>query len=263
MHTTTPGYVARMGETKILTLPKDLHISPEALQVFLDTFEGPLDLLLYLIRRHSMDIVDISISQVASQYVRYIDAMQVLNLDLAAEYLLMASMLLEMKSKILLPKAQIADDDTTHNEYDIQQDLIKRLVKYEQFKQAASVLSALPQSNQDFLWCNVVVETKLSEPPLISLNDIRQAWQRLMLKNISNQKQYHIKRYEVSVREYMAHILKRLKPNIDHDFLTLLDPEQKLQHIVVSFIAILELSKDGIISINTKSNQIILTLITN
>jgi len=231
-------------------LPKDLYIPPDALQICLDMFEGPLDLLLYLIRKQNLDILSIPIAIITDQYIQYINAMQELNIDLASEYLLMAAMLLEIKSRMLLPR-KIAENivDDVDVESDPRQELIKKLIEYEQMKVAAVNLNQLPQANRDYLWLDVFIDSKNILPPQIKGTDLQKAWHNILLKSMQVRQEHHIKRQELSVREYMSHILKYLSVHIKSSFYALFDVESGVAHVVVNFIAILELTKEGLIEL--------------
>jgi segregation and condensation protein A len=241
----------------IFETPKDLYIAPEALQVFLDMFEGPLDLLLYLIKRQNLDILTIPIKKITSQYISYINTMQTLNIDLAAEYLLMAAMLLEIKSRMMLPRPKLEE---TENEEDPRQELIQKLIEYEKIKQAAISLADLPQANRDYFWLDVAPNDSLIITPSVTLQDLQNAWHNVLLKSIAQNKQHHIKRQELSVREYMSNIIRSLQKTGQCTFFALFDVSYSVSHVVVNFIAILELGKEGVITLYMQENEIIITL---
>lgn len=230
-------------------LPEDLYIPPEALKVFLDMFEGPLDLLLYLIRKQNLDILQIPIAKITNQYVSYINAMQVLNIELASEYLLMAAVLLEIKSRILLPRPIDVNADGDIDELDPRQELIQRLIEYEQIKQASQNLNEIPQALRDYLWVDVMIEESEPELPQIIPADLQKAWHTLLLRSIQAQNEHHIKKQELSVREQMSQILRILRDEGKTNFFNLFAVQLGVQHVVVNFIAILELGKEGMISI--------------
>ena len=241
--------------------PKDLYIPPDAMQICLEMFEGPLDLLLYLIRRQNLDILSIPIATITEQYIQYINAMQVLNIDLASEYLLMAAMLLEIKSRMLLPKKISKNINVTDAEQDPRKELIRRLIEYEQMKEAAIKLNQLPQANRDFLWLDVLIDSTNVIPPQIKSTDLHKAWHTILLRSIQARNEHHIKRQELSVREYMSHILKYLSTHIKSTFYALFNVEYGIAHIVVNFIAVLELTKDGLIELSQDTdNEIIVAL---
>jgi len=230
-------------------LPHDLYIPPEALKVFLDMFEGPLDLLLYLIRKQNLDILQIPIAKITNQYVTYIHAMQVLNIELASEYLLMAAVLLEIKSRILLPRPINSSNEEDDDGLDPRQELIRRLVEYEQIKQASLNLNAMPQAYRDYLWVDVMIEETEAELPTLRPQDLQKAWHTLLLRSLKVQSEHHIKKQELSVREQMSQILRLLREAGKTNFYALFPLQLGVQYIVVNFIAILELGKEGMISI--------------
>lgn len=243
-------------------LPKDLYIPPEALQVFLETFEGPLDLLLYLIRRQNLDILEIPIARITEQYISYINAMQVLNIELAGEYLLMAAMLLEIKSRLLLPrKAEEALTEEDSDE-DPRQELIQRLLEYEKIKQAGVNLNAMPQAMRDYLWLDILIEESAPELPQIVPLDLQKAWHTLLLRSMRAQNQHQIQKQELSVREHMTQILRILRDSGRSNFFSLFDPQWGISHVVVNFIAILELGKEGMINIDqSETSEIYIELV--
>ncbi len=236
-------------------MPTDLYIPPEALQVFLEMFEGPLDLLLYLIRKQNLDILQIPITKITDQYINYINTMQVLNIELAGEYLLMAAVLLEIKSRILLPKLPNASNDADEDGEDPRQELIQRLLEYEKIKLAAINLNTMPQAYRDYLWVDILIEESEPELPEIKPTDLQKAWHTLLLRSIKAQNEHHIKRQELSVREHMSQILRTLRELGKTNFFDLFELQLGTQHIVVNFIAILELGKEGMVSIVQDSEQ--------
>ncbi|MCC2624932.1 MAG: scpA [Burkholderiales bacterium] len=238
-------------------IPKDLYIDPEALQVFLDMFEGPLDLLLYLIRRQNLDILTIPIAKIATQYISYINAMQTLNIDLAAEYLLMAAMLLEIKSRMLLPRPKHEDSE---NEEDPRNELIQKLIEYEKIKHVAQNLADMPQANRDYFWLDVSINDSETILPSVNIEDLQNAWHSVLLKSLANNKQHHIKRQELSVREHMSNIIRTLQNTENCAFFDLFDVRNGVSHVVVNFIAILELGKEGIITLFMQENEIFVSL---
>jgi segregation and condensation protein A len=251
--------IAKINQQMVTELPKDLYIDPNALQVFLEMFEGPLDLLLYLIRRQNLDILAIPITKITNQYITYINAMQVLNIDLAAEYLLMAAMLLEIKSRMLLPKPKLIDEDES-NDIDPRQELIQKLIEYEQIKEASQKLAEIPLAGHDYLYLEVLQNENNPNLALVSLDDLKQAWQQILLKNITSHKEHLIQRQEVSIREHMANIIRSLSQSRSLTFFALFDEFDNVTHIVVNFMAILELTKEGIISLHMQQNEIIVSL---
>ena len=236
------------GET-LSELPQDLYIPPDALEVFLETFEGPLDLLLYLIRKHNLDILDIPMFELTRQYMVYVETMKVIKLELAADYLLMSAMLIEIKSRMLLPKpAEVAEED------DPRAELVRRLMEYEAIKLAAARLDAMPQVGIDI---NVAAayyqHISTLKPPEVSVDELVEAW-RNVLKRAKLNSHHKIGRSELSVREHMSIVLRRLKEDGMTEFsqLFVMD-EEGLPKLVVHFLAILELAKEGLIRITQQA----------
>jgi segregation and condensation protein A len=227
-------------------LPDDLYIPPDALEVFLDLFEGPLDLLLYLIRRQNLDIVNIPIAQITHQYITYIQIMGVLNLELAAEYLVMAALLAEIKSRMLLPRQSEDDDD----EEDPRATLIRRLQEYECIKTASEEIDLLPRVERDIFAIDVDVSSLNVEQQLpdIRLRDMLLAFQDV-LKRVDQLSHHQITKEALSVRERMATILEILKGEDSLLFSQLFIRKEGRHGVVVSFLAILELGKEGLIEI--------------
>lgn len=235
--------LARLYGEPMLELPKDLYIPPDALRVFLEAFEGPLDLLLYLIRRANIDVLDIPMAPLTVQYLEYVEAMRATNLALAAEYLLMAAMLLEIKSRMLLPRPP----RETAVEIDPRAELVRRLLEYEQTKLAAARLDALPRAGRDYERVSVFVAEKIIERmPEVSLHDLQLAWLRLM-KRARLVQHHHVGREELSVREHMTIILRKLHGGVFVVFDTLFDVEKGAAGLVVSFLAVLELVKEAMV----------------
>jgi len=226
-------------------LPLDLYIPPDALRVLLESFEGPLDLLLYLIRRQNIDILDIPMAAVTAQYMQYVEVMKVSRLELAGEYLLMAAMLIEIKSRLLLPKPAHAEDD----EHDPRAELVRRLLEYEQMKLAAFELDQLPQAGRDFAWAAVVFEREaFLALPDVCPTDLKTAWLTI-LSRAKNKRHHTIKSDELSVREQMSHILKTLAGGRYVDFVELFDHARGVPMLVVTFTALLELVKEKMITV--------------
>jgi segregation and condensation protein A len=227
-------------------LPKDLYIPPDALEVFLDAFEGPLDLLLYLIRRQNLDILDIPLADITQQYMAYIDLMQDLRLELAAEYLVMAAMLAEIKSRMLLPRPQAEEEE----EHDPRAELIRRLQEYERFKQAAEDIGELPQLGRDVL--PVIADAPYKHidhpPPDVDLRDVL-----LALKDVLHRadmfSSHHVTLEPLSVRERMSRVLNVVGTANFTEFTTLFDISEGRRGVVVTFIAILELIKQQLIEL--------------
>ncbi|MDP1592904.1 MAG: segregation/condensation protein A [Gallionella sp.] len=227
-------------------MPQDLYIPPDALELVLETFQGPLDLLLYLIRRHNLDVLDIPMAELTRQYLGYIELLQQHKLELAAEYLLMAAVLIEIKSRLLLPatvKAGIEEDE------DPRAELMRRLLEYEQIKLAAQQLNELPQAGRDFEIVQVLIErTAQTCLPEINVADLQQAWMGLLARAKLNA-HHKVRRESLSVREQMAHILRCLQGGDYVAFDTLFDLEGGLSKLVVTFIAMLELAKEYLLEI--------------
>lgn len=227
-------------------MPRDLYIPPDALKIILESFEGPLDLLLYLIRKANISILDIPMAPLTSQYLKYVDAMRASNLELAAEYLLMAAMLIEIKSRMLLPRPPKADEGES---IDPRAELVRRLLEYERMKAAAAKLDELPHVGRDYEWISVWIADKVSErQPEVSLYDMQLAW--LSLMKLARAHQHHtIHREELSVREHMTMILRRLQGGSYVVFDQLFDLTLGTQSLVVSFLAMLELARESLIEI--------------
>lgn len=238
--------LARLYGEPLFALPNDLYIPPEALQVFLEAFEGPLDLLLYLIRKQNFNILDIPMAGLTRQYLTYVDQVRQTNLELAAEYLLMAAMLIEIKSRMLLPPKKSADALEAE---DPRAELVRRLLEYEQIKLSAARLGQLPQHGRDFLKAQVHIEQSLQPrfPDLLP-GELQQAWQDI-LKRATLIQHHRITREELSVREYMSQILKSLQGKRFVPFEDLFQPARGSTVLVVTFIALLELAKETLIEI--------------
>ncbi len=238
--------VALVRGEPVLELPQDLYIPPDALEVILDTFEGPLDLLLYLIKRQNLDILNIPIAHITEQYMEYIRLMETLRLELAAEYLLMAAMLAEIKSRMLLPRVETDADD----EDDPRAELIRRLQEYERFKEASENLSELPRVERDLhvLSAKAPVIDRDTPLPDITLRELLLAFKDVAMRNHAMQ-HHNISRETLSVRERMTQILSVLRIGEFCEFSTCFTPEEGRQGIVVTFLAILELCKESSIDI--------------
>jgi segregation and condensation protein A len=238
-------HVSLHGET-MLQMPLDLYIPPDALELVLETFQGPLDLLLYLIRKHNLDVLDIPMAELTRQYLAYIELLKQHRLELAAEYLLMAAVLIEIKSRLLLPKSpRLADDD----EEDPRIELMRRLKEYEQMKLAAQKLNELPQAGRDFEIVQVLIERTCEMPlPQVSVDDLKQAWTGLLARARLNT-HHTVRREQLSVREQMAHILRCLQGGEYVAFDALFDLEDGLPKLVITFIAMLELAKEYLVEI--------------
>lgn len=223
--------------------PQDLYIPPDALEVFLEAFEGPLDLLLYLIKRNNLDILDIPLAEITRQYMQYIELMQDMRLELAAEYLVMAAMLAEIKSRMLLPRPASVEE-----EEDPRAELIRRLQEYERFKQAASELDGLPRLERELWPVDVAApETKVVKlPPPVDLREILAAFQEVMLR-ADMYSHHHITLEPLSVRERMTHILQQIDSEQFTGFASLFTVEEGRRGVVVTLLAILELVKEALI----------------
>jgi len=227
-------------------LPRDLYIPPDALEVILDAFEGPLDLLLYLIRKANLNILDIPMAPLTAQYLEYVEAMRRTNLELAADYLLMAAMLLEIKSRMLLPRPPKPDSGEPE---DPRAELVRRLMEYERIKLAAVRLDALPQAHRDYEWATVWIADKVAQrQPEVSVHDLQVVWLSLMRQ--ARVRQHHrIRREELSVREFMGIILRRVQGRGYVAFETLFDPDAGVAGMVVSFLAVLELARERLVEL--------------
>jgi segregation and condensation protein A len=244
-HTQAVPYARIHGEP-LLELPQDLYIPPDALELVLETFQGPLDLLLYLIRRHNLDVLDIPMAELTLQYMDYIGMMQKHRLELAADYLLMAAVLIEIKSRMLLPRPPKAGDEDGE---DPRAELMRRLMEYEQMKLAAQKLNELPQAGRDFEIVQVLIENTVSvRLPEVSVEDLRLAWLGLLARAKLNT-HHKVRREQLSVREQMTHILRSLQGGDYVEFGELFDVESGLPKLVVTFIAILELAKEYLVEI--------------
>ncbi len=238
--------VARLYGEPLFALPQDLYIPPDALEVFLEAFEGPLDLLLYLIRKQNFNILDIPMAAMTRQYLVYVDEIRGRNLELAAEYLLMAAMLIEIKSRMLLPPKKVAQGEEAE---DPRAELVRRLLEYEQIKLAAARLNALPQLGRDFLKAQVFIEQSLQPRfPDVSVVDLQMAW-RDILGRAKLVQHHKITREELSVREHMTMVLRKLQGRRFVGFEELFDPAKGKSVLVVTFIALLELAKETLIEI--------------
>ena len=238
--------VARLYGEPLFRMPQDLYIPPDALEVFLEAFEGPLDLLLYLIRRQNFNILDIPLASVTHQYLEYVDQIRRHNLELASEYLLMAAMLIEIKSRMLLPPRKSADGGEPE---DPRAELVRRLVEYEQIKLGAAKLDALPQLGRDFLRAQVHIEQSLVPRwPEVGLDDLRQAWLEIIQR--ARLVQHHtITREQLSVREHMSLVLRKLQGRRFIEFHELFDTRRGMPVLVVTFIAMLELAREALLEV--------------
>ena len=227
-------------------VPKDLYIPPDALEVFLEAFEGPLDLLLYLIRRQNLDILDIPIAEITNQYMGYIEMLRELQFELAAEYLVMAAILAEIKSRMLLPRPQGDDED----EEDPRAELVRRLQEYERFKQAAEELDDLPREGRDFVVAGAhMTDRKVVQiPPEVSLGDMLDAL-RDVLSRAELYGTHHVQMEPLSVRERMTSIIDRLRKNPYLEFQYFFTPEEGRMGVVVTFLALMELTRERVVDV--------------
>lgn len=228
-------------------LPTDLYIPPDALEVILEAFEGPLDLLLWLIRRNNLNVLDINMTALAKQYIDYVEIMRKTRLELAAEYLVMAAMLIEIKSRMLLPRPERAEEES--EEHDPRAELVRRLLEYEQMKLAARGLDAVPQLGRDFMAVSVVIpDLAVRRLPQVNADDLMDAW-KAILRRANLSRHHRIGRQELSVREHMTRVLKHLQANGRTLFEALFAPEASRSTLVVTFLALLELVRERLVDV--------------
>ena len=241
-----PRPLARVYGEPLAELPADLYIPPEALEVFLETFEGPLDLLLYLIRRQNVNVLDIPMAELTRQYLGYVEMMRRTQLELAAEYLLMAAVLIEIKSRLLLPKPPAPPGQEPE---DPRAELVRRLLEYERMKQAARELDALPLAQRDFalvrVWFDHVAAQRL---PDVHPDDLKAAWASLVARAKVNRR-HLVTREQLSVRSEMSRVLKQLASGTYTEFTTLFAEHRDVAHLVVTFLALLELARERLVTI--------------
>ncbi len=237
------GYIHGKAITKI---PENLYIPPDALEIFLEAFEGPLDLLLYLIRRQNIDILEIDVASITEQYMAYIEAMEAMHFELAAEYLLMAALLAEIKSRMLLPRQQ----EESEEEEDPRANLILQLLEYERFKEAAESIDQLPQMERDTFATNIITPKvqQASKHPDVDMKDLVLAFVE-MIKRSDLQQSHTITPEKLSTRERMSHILSVIKSDEFVPFYTLFKPEEGRHGIVVTFLALMELIKNFLVDV--------------
>ncbi|MCH8530562.1 MAG: segregation/condensation protein A [Saccharospirillum sp.] len=228
-------------------IPMDLYIPPDALEVFLDAFEGPLDLLLYLIKKQNLDILNVNVFEITEQYMQYVELMHAMQLELAGEYLVMAAMLAEIKSRMLLPRSK---DDSEEEEGDPRAELIRRLQEYEQFKTAAENLEEMPRVGRD-IYTTAEAQPDFQRPKVHPDVDMRELM--LALKDVLTRADmftgHEIQRETLSTRQRMADVLERLSGSAFVPFITLFDPKEGKLGVVVTFLAIMELSKESLIDL--------------
>ena len=238
--------VAKIYGEPLLELPRDLYIPPEALEIFLETFEGPLDLLLYLIRKQNINVLDIPMAELTRQYLGYVEMMRRTQLELAAEYLLMAAVLIEIKSRLLLPKPPVLPGDDAD---DPRAELVRRLLEYERMKAGAMALETLPLAERDFALVHVWVDRlALARLPDVHPEDLKAAWAGLVARARVN-RHVLVSREQLSVRSQMSRLLKRLEPGRFFEFTTLFDEHVDVPRLVVTFLAILELAREHLLEI--------------
>jgi segregation and condensation protein A len=236
---------AKVYGEPVIELPHDLYIPPDALEIVLEAFEGPLDLLLYLIRKENLDILDIPMAPLTRQYLEYVEALRATNLELAADYLVMAAMLMEIKSRLLLPRppsaAPVEDDPRA--------ELVRRLLEYERMKKAAQGLGELPQVGRDVIAISVWIEKTVSQRlPDVDAADLAEAW-RTLLHRARLTAHHRVSREELSVRAHMSSILRALKERRVVEFAELFEPQRGVAVLVVTFLALLELARELLIEI--------------
>ena len=242
--------VARIKGEPMTDMPADLFIPPDALSIILDEFEGPLDLLLYLIRKHSLDVLNIPMADLTRQYLTYVEAMREGQLELAADYLLMAALLIEIKSRMLLPRPPREREGEPD---DPRAELVRRLLEYEQMKTAAHAIDQFPRKDRDFSVVDVMIEqTLLARVPTVLVADLTEAW-RVILNRAKATQRHHISREELSVRSHMSRILRRLNGLGFVRFDELFQPEEGVAVVVVSFLAVLELAREALIEITQRA----------
>ncbi len=241
--------LARLYGEPLFKLPEDLYIPPDALEVFLEAFEGPLDLLLYLIRKQNFNVLDIPMARLTEQYLAYVEQIRTRNLELAAEYLLMAAMLIEIKSRMLLP---VKKAETGEEVEDPRAELVRRLVEYERIKLAAARLDELPRVGRDFARAVVAIEQSIVKRfPDVNVIDLQQAWAEV-LKRARLHAHHHITREELSVREHMSIVLRRLQGRQFVEFGELFDARLLAKGppiVIVHFLALLELARENLIEL--------------
>jgi segregation and condensation protein A len=240
-----PALARVLGEP-LTELPADLYIPPDALEVVLEAFEGPLDLLLYLIRRHNLDVLDIPMADLTRQYMVYVESMRTTRLELAAEYLVMAATLIDIKSRMLLPRPRTVESEESAD--DPRAELVRRLLEYEQIKLAARGLAAMPQEGRDFHAVSVWVEAAGRRLPEVRVEDLSAAWLAILTRARSN-RHHTIHREELSIRAHMSRILKLLRAGEHLPFERIFEPGMGVSVLVVSLLAMLELAKEWLIEL--------------
>jgi segregation and condensation protein A len=243
------GPIAKVYGEPFLEVPQDLYIPPDALEVFLEQFEGPLDLLLYLIRKENVNVLDIPMARLTEQYLEYVEMMRTGQLELAAEYLLMAAMLIEIKSRMLLPRPASSEA----GEEDPRAELVRRLLEYERIKLAGQRLNETPQAGRDFSVVQVLFERDVAERlPDVKPEELRMAWLGLIYRAAVN-RHHKVTREQLSVREHMSRILRRLQEAKFVEFAELFDPHRGIAELVVTFLAVLELARELLIEVSQRA----------
>ena len=238
--------LAKLYGEPMAKLPNDLYIPPDALEVFLEAFEGPLDLLLYLIRKQNFNILDIPMAEVTRQYLGYIEQIRERNLELAGEYLLMAALLISIKSRMLLP---VKKADSEEEVEDPRAELARRLLEYEKIKLGAQQIEALPQQGRDVFSVQVLIDhTTVERLPEVQVIDLRAAWVDI-LKRAKLIEHHLITKETLSVREYMTSVLRRLQSRRFAEFADLFDAKASIPVLVVTFVALLELARESLVEI--------------
>jgi segregation and condensation protein A len=242
--------LARLYGEPLFTMPQDLYIPPDALEVFLETFEGPLDLLLYLIRKQNFNVLDIPMAEVTRQYLSYVEQIRGTNLELAAEYLLMAAMLIEIKARMLLPMKPRGDGQEPE---DPRAELVRRLLEYEQMKLASQKLDELPRLGRDFYNAQATADFEVEQMlPSVQLDDLKSAWADI-LRRANLNAHHHITREQLSVREHMTHILRQLNNvrfvEFGELFRARINQGATVAVVVVYFLALLELARESLLDI--------------
>ncbi|MHB1053010.1 MAG: segregation and condensation protein A [Thiobacillus sp.] len=241
-----PTPVIKVRGELLTELPQDLYIPPDALEIFLEAFEGPLDLLLYLIRRQNLDVLDIPMAALTRQYMAYVEAARATRLELAAEYLLMAAMLIDIKSRMLLPRLQQSDEANEGD--DPRAELVRRLLEYEQMKLAGWHLNDIPQAGRDFDTVSVFLPATAKHLPSLHPEELAAAWLAI-LSRAKNRTHHRIGRQELSIREHMTRILKRLSHGEFMEFKELFPDSSTVHELVVTFLAVLELTKETLLDV--------------
>jgi len=252
LNPTKTSPIASIRGEPLLEVPRDLFIPPDALEVFLDTFQGPLDLLLYLIRKHNLEVLDIPMAELTRQYMAYVELMRTNQLELAAEYLLMTALLIEIKSRMLLPRPTIS---ASEDDVDPRAELVRRLMEYEQMKLAAQRLNDIPQAERDFTLVQVLIEqTVVKRLPEVNVDDLHNAWIMLAVR-AQTRRHHRVTRAELSVRSHMSRIMRDLRGREFIEFKELFSPSARVAEVIVTFLALLELVKESLVEI-TQSQPI-------